>query len=44
MGVYLEIVIIAVYLKHVGTVACLRERLKMEVRMSASWSAHALRT
>lgn len=30
--------------RHVGTVACVRERLKILVRIPASWSAHALIT
>ena len=33
-----------VILKHDGTVALLREMLKMSVRTSASWSAHPLST
>ena len=30
--------------RHVGTVACVKERLMILVRIPASWSAHALIT
>ena len=43
-GDFLGTGIMVVVLKHDGTVALLREMLKMSVRTSASWSAHPLST
>ena len=44
MAVFLGMGTMIEAFRHVGMVACVRERLKILVRIPASWSAHALIT